>query len=393
MKEKKERSISALLKEKRNLWFLLLIPAVAMYLTAKHSADAAENVFARGTYRFFGGIMSRVNDLFPFSVLEIAVILLIPAFIVAFVGGFFKIVIVRNSEHKGKARLEILLRFLRNLLLMGTLLLFLFMIGCGTNYYRYEFVTFSGLKVEKSTKEELAGLFSELVAKANESRAALNLAEGEVFTSRLSFSERAETASEAMNALGDKYEVLAGYYPDVKPVLLSRLMSQFGITGMYSPFTVEANVNTDSPEYLRAMNCCHELSHLRGFMREDEANYIGYLGCVNSGDPEFVYSGYVSAVIHIGNRLYDSDAELFYELADYSDGVRLDLIKANEYWDSFRDTEIGETLSNAGESLNNAYLNANGIEDGTKSYGRYADLLLAEYRKRMEEGDNNEVLK
>ena len=29
---------------------------------------------------------------------------------------------------------------------------------------------------------------------------------------------------------------------------------------------------------------CHELSHLRGFMQEEEANFIGFLACVNADD-------------------------------------------------------------------------------------------------------------
>ena len=386
MKKNKERSIASLLKEKRNLWFLLLIPAAAMYLISVNNREAAENVFARESYRIYSETLSRINDIFPFSVLEIGVMLLVPLTLIATVIGILRIFIIRNQEKTAKVRVERGLRFLRNILLLGTVLLFWFMLGCGTNYYRYEFAEFSGLTIEKSSKEELAGLFAELVQKTNKARAELDLGEGEVFYSKLSFSEKAEEASKAMYRLGEEYEILEGYYPDIKPVLLSRVMSQFGITGMYSPFTVEANVNNDSPEYLRAMNACHELSHLRGFMREDEANYIGYLGCVGSDNAEFRYSGYVCALIHIGNKLYDADRDRYYELAaGYSDGVRLDMIAANEYWDSFRDTEIGETLSNAGESMNNAYLNANGIKDGTKSYGRFADLLLAEYRLRLKE--------
>jgi len=42
------------------------------------------------------------------------------------------------------------------------------------------------------------------------------------------------------------------------------------------PFTFEANVNVDIPPYQIPSTMLHELSHLRGFMREDEANFISY---------------------------------------------------------------------------------------------------------------------
>lgn len=43
------------------------------------------------------------------------------------------------------------------------------------------------------------------------------------------------------------------------------------LCGVYSPFTVEANYNGDMPDYNVPHTLCHELSHLKGFMREDEA--------------------------------------------------------------------------------------------------------------------------
>ena len=63
---------------------------------------------------------------------------------------------------------------------------------------------------------------------------------------------------------------------------------------------------------------CHELSHLRGFMREDEANFIGFLACIGSEDPEYRYSGYLSGWIYAGNALAGED----YEAYRQSEGVK-----------------------------------------------------------------------
>ena len=56
-------------------------------------------------------------------------------------------------------------------------------------------------------------------------------------------------------------------------------MSRTEITGIFIPFTMEANVNVDIPDYSLGSTMCHELAHLHGFIREDEANYISYLAC------------------------------------------------------------------------------------------------------------------
>ena len=72
----------------------------------------------------------------------------------------------------------------------------------------------------------------------------------------------------------------------------------------------EANVNVDVPRYTIAHTMCHELAHLRGFIREDEANYIAYLACMASGDPELMYSALAEALVYAGNALAGKAAAL-----------------------------------------------------------------------------------
>ena len=62
-----------------------------------------------------------------------------------------------------------------------------------------------------------------------------------------------------------------------RPVL--PLMSYLGIGGIFIPFTCEANVNATLPDWEIPFTSAHELAHQRGFAREDEANYVGYLAC------------------------------------------------------------------------------------------------------------------
>lgn len=190
--------------------------------------------------------------------------------------------------------------------------------------------------------------------------------------------EISRRARDAMRLLGEDYPQLSGYYPPAKPVLFSRGMSRLDITGVYFPPTIEANVNVDVPSYHIPATACHELSHLRGFMREDEANFIAYLACRASGDAEFLYSGDMLALVHVSNALYRADADLSAKLrAKMGDRLQADFRRNSAYWD-----QMEGPVATVSQAVNNTYLKANAQSDGTKSYGRMVDLLLADFRKR-----------
>ena len=93
-----------------------------------------------------------------------------------------------------------------------------------------------------------------------------------------------EGAVEAVHGLAEEFPALEGYYPQPKKLLLSEFLSYQGLTGIYSPFTVEANYNGDMTAYNIPFTTCHELSHLRGFMQEEsEFHRISCLHTVGTG--------------------------------------------------------------------------------------------------------------
>ena len=146
------------------------------------------------------------------------------------------------------------------------------------------------------------------------------------------------------------------------------------LEGVYSPFTLEANYNREMPEVNIPVAICHELSHLRGYMREDEANFIAYLACLQSEDPQFVYSGAILALVHSANALYrDGAAEEYARIYGMlCETAQTDLAADRAFWKQF-DGKVAE-VSN---KVNDTYLKINKQEDGVKSYGRMVDLLLA----------------
>lgn len=352
---------------------VLWIPALAVVIAARLSERFAEEVFARGIYRVWHTAVARVTGLLPFSLAEWVLYGFVAAVCAALVVWLLHII-------KGKGhRWRIILRGLGNALCILGLVFTLFVLGSGANYYRMTYAQCIGLKVEPASEQELFALCQSLAERANGLRAELSACEDEhgVFTLPCTEKELGARAVRAMQTLGESEPVLEGYYPPPKRVAWSREMSRFGITGVYFPFTVEANVNVDVTDYNLGADMCHELSHVAGFMREDEANFIAYRACTRSGDPVLAYSGTMLALIHAGNALYEVSPKLYATLCgEYSEAVVRDLCDNSDYWAQFEDSVTTEV----GEKVNDIYLKANNQSAGIRSYGEMVDLLLAEYR-------------
>lgn len=367
-------TLCKLIKLKR-LWLLLLFPLALLLLKfAKRSEFFAEEIFAKGIFHVYSQVFSFVTGLFPFSLAEIGILLgivLIPMLLIWRIVCYVK--------GKGRRFFLIAADFL-SLLCIGAMVYFMLVLGCSVNYYRKPVAEYLGLQIRDSSVEELAALHAELSERTGAVRKQLTSEDSEgVYLLTVSKRELAKLCDESFNVLAEEYRVFHGVYPKPKRILFSAVMSKTELTGVYVPFTMEANVNVDVPDYSIASTMCHELAHLRGFIREDEANYISYLACMASGNPELQYSGLMEALILSGNALYGKNPDLYYEIrATYDEGVNRDLAANSAYWAQFHDTKI----SNTTEKLNDTYLKANNQTDGVQSYGRMVDLLLAEYRKK-----------
>lgn len=185
------------------------------------------------------------------------------------------------------------------------------------------------------------------------------------------------TGQRAMEKLGQRYRRLSGHYPFPKPILNTWLLSVQQTTGVYSPFTVEANYNRDIAYYDIPFTICHELSHLRGYMQEEEANFIGVLATIGADDLYFNYSGYVSAWVYAGNALARIDSSAFATLYGRINArTRQDMLYNNAYWKQFEGKP-----AEAHEQLNDAYLKIQGQATGVRSYGHVTDLMLEYFAK------------
>ena len=326
------------------------IPGFAQWYTV-HLYDMAVNT------------MGRIFGLMPFSAVEI----LLYAAVVSLAVCIAAVIRRKLSVMRAAA----------SLILAATLLFFLYTANCGVNYHRTSFAESAGIAAGDYSVNELAEVCLLLTEDVNQTAALVYRDEQHVMHHDENVERR---AAEVMKELSQIWPELEGYYPQAKGLLNPWILSVQQITGIYSPFTIEANVNTGMTDYNIPFTACHELSHLRGFMQEEEANFIAWLACREADDPDFGYSGSLRGWISCMNVLYRADQERWAEIRVLlSPAVEPDLAANRAYWAKY-EGKIAEIA----ETVNDNYLKANGQSDGVKSYGRMADLIVAYYINETE---------
>ena len=178
----------------------------------------------------------------------------------------------------------------------------------------------------------------------------------------------------------DIYQNISWEFPSLdigptaaKPLLFSRLQSILGFTGVYFPFTGEANVNVDAPACLVPATIAHEMSHQRMVASELEANFVGIAACVSSDDPVFQYSGYLMGLINLCNALWSVSPDDWYSIAGqyFSPELSVDWTDNNEYW-----AALESPVEDAAGDMYDSFLKGNGQQLGIRSYGACVDLLV-----------------
>ena len=346
-----------------------LVAAIALLMAARRSALFAE-WYASRFFSLFPHTLGRLFSPLPFSLFELLIVATGAGLLV-----FLTYTLLTLARGRA-ARMILRRRWLALGPRLGILcctLLLMFTLTCGINYSRAPLAHALGLDPRPSTAQELRLLFTQLCQEAAEAAEKIDTDEQGGF---LLSSEPREAGRAAMERLGGSYELFNTYYPKPKPVFCSIGLSYLHLAGIYSPFTIEANYNRHMPPCDIPFSICHELAHLSGYAKEDEANFIAFLACKESGYSDLYYSGLLNAISYVLNALYGEMEpakyrELFQELPAQA---RRDLQLASAYWQSF-----AGPAAELSRNVNDIYLKANDQPEGVKSYGRLVDLLLAYY--------------
>lgn len=187
--------------------------------------------------------------------------------------------------------------------------------------------------------------------------------------------ELSEQLSSSYKDLSKEYSCFQGFSSEVKPLIISPLMTYTHISGIYSFFTGEANLNTNYPDFVNVYTAAHEMAHQRGIAKEEEANFLAFLVCRNSDSDYIRYCAYLNIYDYLSNALYSADKDLYQSAWNaLPQKAKGELYAYSDFFDKYRNS----TASQVSENLNNAYLESQGTE-GTKSYGMVVDLTVSFY--------------
>ncbi len=266
-----------------------------------------------------------------------------------------------------------LYRTVTTLLALGLTVYAGFCLLWGVYYYGDDFIAQSGLRSEPISVEQLervAAYFAEL---SSEYSGRVARDENGVYAGdRGAILDRSPALYRAVEA---DFPCLEGPALRAKGVMCSRVMSYLDFTGFFFPFTAEANVNLDFPAPLFASTVAHELAHQRGVAKEQEANFVAVLACLEDGDPDYVYSAALLAYTHLGNALRRADPEAWARVyGRLNEAVLADFAAGREYWKQF-ETPV-QSVSN---TVYEGFLHSYNQDLGLKSYGACVDLLVNYY--------------
>lgn len=186
-------------------------------------------------------------------------------------------------------------------------------------------------------------------------------------------------AQAGYEALARRLPQVGGTYAHPKVFVTSEIFSYLGIAGMFFPYTFEAQLNDRIPSVSLPFTACHEMAHQRGYVREDEANFVGYLACEAHPDALYRYAAAFNGLLYSVGALQRADPSAVDALLlGLGPEIQRDLAALRAYRARYS-TAIATGFS----KVHDASLKAQGQSAGVQTYGKVVDLLLA--RQRLEE--------
>ncbi len=309
-------------------------------------------------------VLSYLFSIFPFSFAEF-LLLLLPAFLIT---QIIFTVYKRRSLKK----------LFRNYISVLFVLFFLFVNTFGVCYFRYPLEVNIGFDMYTPSFDELVECANFLKNRLETSTDSIEFSSDYSSVNPHDWSELCKLVDEGYNKLLSKYSFVSDINVNAKRIALSPIMTYTHISGIYIPFTSEANVNTNYPAYVVVYSLAHEKAHQRGIASEDEANFVAFLACMFSENEYLEYSALMSMYEYFLDEIYKSDSAAYYNLIEATDKKIVgEMYAYSVFFDKYRNS----TASKVADTVNDTYIKAMGDDRGVESYSRVVELCVSYLKK------------
>ncbi len=348
---------------------ILTLVSLALSLVFRFSEGFSE-WYSTTVGRFLRMILAKLTGIFPFSLAEAIAVVAIPLVIYSVV----RIITESVKKVEYKKRYEV--RFQR-------VMTFVLLLALTTYNFAYSSCS-ARVPLEKNLGYSRDGLTSQqlydcLVIVQDELKACYD--QGDIrFTptgstaSPYSFDELNEKLNGCFAVSSQKYEFLDGFSSKAKPVALSRYMAYTHISGLYSSYTGEVNINLCYPEYVKTFSMAHEMAHQRGMAHEDEANFAAFLVMYESDDVYLRYCALMELFVYLSDALYVESEELFTKaLLQCDRRIMYEIFGYVSFVSPYEGNAVGKVT----ETVNDVSIKLRGNSDGAKSYDMMIELAAA----------------
>lgn len=342
---------------------ILFLYSISILVFALINTDFAE-WYCRGISSFFRWVFSFLTGFVSFSVIEIFLFLF--PFLV-----FYIVYKVIKCIDKGVFAWKY---FFKATLIIVFIASFVFINNFAVCYFRRPVEENLNVNKKPLSREELYKATDFL---NNELEASLNSIEFSKDGSSVnphSWSQMDKLIDNGYKKLYQKDKFVSMIHSMPKKIILSPIMTYTHISGVYMPFTGEANINTNYPDYVVAYTVAHEKAHQRGIANEDEANFVAFLAMLESGDEYLRYSALMNMYDYFLDSAYKYDKELYYHFMDNTnDTIKGEMYSYYTFFKKYSDSKASEVA----DAVNDSYLKSMGDKDGVESYGKVVELFAA----------------
>ena len=318
------------------------------------------NRYVSTAFRF---LFAKITNILPFSLAELIIILL-P--VIAFISIWYLLKFRCDTRRSSTVSIVCIFSIL-------ALFLSSFVLCFAAGYKGTSLDKKLDIKTESVSTDDLYKTSEYLVDKINELSVEISYGNDDFSLMPYDFKEMNEKLLEAYDVFCQDHNFISTFNSRLKPVLLSEAMSYAHITGIYSFFTGETNINVRFPDYTIPFTSAHEMAHQRGIAREDEANMIAFLVCIESEDPYIQYSAYLNVFEYVASALYRADSKKFQQIYNK---LNTNTYREQKAYNAFFEKYDNSVASQVSGAVNDTYLKAQGTA-GKKSYGMVVDLTVA----------------
>lgn len=322
------------------------------------------NLKIAGAFRF---LFAKITGIFPFSLAEILIILS-PIWIALII--FFAVKLIKADVKKR-------VRFLATVLSVIMFIYSSFVLTFATAYRGTSLEDKLGLERTALSGEDIYVTLVKVTEELSVLKDSVEYDESGLSVMPYGFSELNKKLNEAYKSASESYGFINSFKSRVKRIMLSEPMTYTHISGVYTFFTGEANVNVNYPDFVVAYTTAHEMAHQRGIAREDEANFIAFLVCLESDDAYVRYSAYLNMYEYLLSSLCKADIGIAREFfKTVPSEVRAEMSAYSEFFEKYSENKVADVS----DKINNSYLISQGQTAGVKSYGLVTELAVAYYK-------------